>query len=89
MKHRRTARDPFVLLCLFLILLSSVVACSSEGNTRPAPPQTGDGWETASPAAVGVDEAEVDLELGGEGGCDHPVGPRGAVDRHLLADRRP
>jgi CubicO group peptidase (beta-lactamase class C family) len=60
MKHRRIPRDPFVLLCLVLILLSSVIACSREGDTYPAPPQTDDGWETAGPAAVGIDARRLD-----------------------------
>jgi CubicO group peptidase (beta-lactamase class C family) len=60
MKHRRIPRDPFVLLCLFLILLSSVVACSREGYTDRIPPQTDDGWETASPAAVDIDARRLD-----------------------------
>lgn len=46
------------VLILALLVLS---ACSSD--EYPAPPETGDGWETASLAEVGIDEGMIDRAM--------------------------
>jgi CubicO group peptidase (beta-lactamase class C family) len=50
------ARKASILACLFLIVLSPLISCRNDSNTYQAPPQTGDGWETASLDDVGINE---------------------------------
>lgn len=63
MKNGRFYRNGFTLFLLCLVLLSSVVSCSSDGDTNSAPRQTGDGWEAATLADVGIDAEQIDAAI--------------------------
>ena len=50
-------RSQRTVLCVLLgaALLAALLAACGPAVTLPPPPQTGDGWQTASPAEVGLD----------------------------------
>jgi CubicO group peptidase (beta-lactamase class C family) len=63
MPTRSISRSTVILLALGIILCSALAACSTDNYAYRVPQKTGDGWETASLADVGIDEKEINAAI--------------------------
>jgi hypothetical protein len=52
-------------LLLGAVLLAALLPACSPAPTSNMPPQTGDGWQTADPASVGLDAKKLDQAVAG------------------------
>ena len=63
MDKYRHLRNGLVLLLLFFIVFLPIISCSDDKQTIVAPPQTGDGWMTATLTDAGIDAGKIDQAI--------------------------